>query len=440
MTGLRRVAALLLVVLTAYVVRQFAARPEARAGALAVGFALIAAALAGELFERARLPRISGYLVFGLVCGPYMADLISRPMARELQLVNGLAVALIAFVAGLEINFARLLPRLASLVRMSAVTLGTVYAAVFALVAALWPWLPIAPDAGPAARVGMATVVTALVVSFSPTVTIAVITESRARGPLSELVLAVVVLADLALIVAFSLAMQFARWSTGAASPGDVSLLARLGWEIFGSVAFGAAVGAAFAFYLRAIGREVTVALLALCALLAEGGGRLHLEPLLAALSAGLVVENVAPPEGDALKDAVERGALPVLILFFAAAGASIHLDALAAVGMVAIGLSLARIVFIRVGTAAGAWAAGIPPGVGRLAWMGFVSQAGVTLGLAIVVAAEYPDWGTRAGTLVVALVALHELIGPILFRAALVRAGEVGRMEGGPEPSAAPA
>ena len=63
---------------------------------------------------------------------------------------------------------------------------------------------------------------------------------------------------------------------------------------------------------------------------------------------------------------------------------------------------------------------------------MGLVSQAGVTLGLAIIVATEFPGWGVRLQALIVALIAMHEMVGPILFRAALLRAGEVGRMDSG--------
>jgi hypothetical protein len=61
---------------------------------------------------------------------------------------------------------------------------------------------------------------------------------------------------------------------------------------------------------------------------------------------------------------------------------------------------------------------------------MGLISQAGVTLGIAIIIASEFPGWGVAVQTLVVAMIALHELVGPILFKAALVRAGEVGRMD----------
>jgi hypothetical protein len=61
---------------------------------------------------------------------------------------------------------------------------------------------------------------------------------------------------------------------------------------------------------------------------------------------------------------------------------------------------------------------------------MGLVSQAGVTLGLAILINAEFPDWGGRLYALIVSMITLHETIGPILFRSALAKAGEVGKMD----------
>jgi Kef-type K+ transport system membrane component KefB len=267
-----------------------------------------------------------------------------------------------------------------------------------------------------------------VLVSFSPTVTIAVVTEARARGPLTELALAVVVLADLALILGFALVLQFMRTLTGLGAA-EVGLVPYLSWDIFGSLALGAMVGALFAFYLRLVGREVTLVLLAMCVLLSAAGQAFHVEPLLSALAAGLVVENIAPPEGDALRHAVERGALPVLVVFFAAAGASLHVDALATFGPIALGLAALRMAGIWLGVRAGVARAGMG-GPAPLLWMGLVSQAGVTLGLTIIVANEFADWGPRIQTLVVALIAIHELIGPILFRTALARAGEVGMMD----------
>ena len=157
------------------------------------------------------------------------------------------------------------------------------------------------------------------------------IAETGARGRLSDLVLAMVVLADLLVLVLFSLAhaarprrprRPVAPWS-------GASVLVRLVWEIGGAVAFGSLVGALFALYLRYVGREVTLVLLGVCALLSQVGATQRLEPLLAALAAGVVIENLAVAQGDALRSAVQRGALPVLVMFFVAVGSSLRLEAL---------------------------------------------------------------------------------------------------------------
>lgn len=429
---MRRLLALVLTIgvvwLVVSVTGDTAAPP--RATALALGFALIAAALTGALFERIHLPRVSGYLVFGMVCGPYLANIITRSMARDLQLVNGLAIALIALIAGLELNYRRLKPRLAAMTRLGAMIVALMYAVLIPVFWLAWPYLPIYPEASGAARVALTVLTTTVVVSFSPTVTIAVIADTRARGPLSEMALAVVVLTDLALIVLFSFAMQMVRWSLGGGEAGGGDLFARLTWEIFGSFAFGAALGAVFALYLRYVGSETVVALLALCVLLAALGPYLHFEPLLAALAAGLVIENIAQPSGDALKEAVERGALPILVVFFAAAGASLHLDAIASIGLMAAGVAALRMAAIRGASAVAVRFSGVPEQPGQLVWMSLISQAGVTLGLTILIAREFPDWGLRLQTLMVALIAMHELVGPVLFKAALSRAGEIGRMD----------
>ena len=147
----------------------------------------------------------------------------------------------------------------------------------------------------------------------------------------------------------------------------------------------------------RFVGREVTLVLLGLCVLLSAGGTYLRFEPLLAALAAGLVVENIAPPRGDVLRVAVEEGALPVLVIFFAAAGASLRLDAVAQLGVIAVAISAFRIFSIRTATAVGGRVSGLRPDHRRLVWMGLVSQAGVTLGLAVIVANQYPGWGNAS-------------------------------------------
>src|SRR5215207_9564508 len=122
---MRRVAALGLAVLAVIWVRALGATVTVgTAGtALALGFTLLGAWIAGDVFRRFNLPRVSGYLVFGVLTGPYLGNVISTSMAGQLQVITGIATTVIALIAGLSLNFERLGERVASITRMAATTL-----------------------------------------------------------------------------------------------------------------------------------------------------------------------------------------------------------------------------------------------------------------------------------------------------------------------------
>ena len=420
-----RLGGLLVILATMVAIQRLGPPRAASTVMLPLGFALIAGYLLGAVTERLRLPRLSGYLLFGLLCGPYLLNLITTAMARDLPVVNGFALAFIALVAGLELNLHRLRKQLRTVVIVGGGVMLGALALLTLLLYAMWPLLPLGEAGQGASRFSAALLTAALIVSFSPTVTIAVITESRARGTYSDLVMATVIVADLLLIVVFALGLQLARFTTATAA-NDVGVGVQLSWDLLGSLAFGGIVGAAFGAYLRWIGREVTLALLGVCAVLAVVAPLVHLELIVAALAAGLVVENVAPPEGDSLRAAMENGALPVIVAFFAAAGASLELDVLAAIGVTALLIAMIRFLLIRGTAEAVNRAASLTHTPARFVWMGLISQAGVTLGLATIVASEFPTWGRSVQTLIVALTGIHVLVGPILLRAGLQRAGDI--------------
>ena len=425
---MKRIASVALVVVAVLWVRQInpASTTEPASTALALGFTLVAAMVTGDLLRRFRLPRLTGYLLFGLLFGPYFGNVISESMARELQLVNGLATTLISFIAGLAINLERLGSRAAGIARLTVVTLGIAITGLFVVAWIAWPWLPVAPQTTGLAKLTMIALSVVVVVSFSPTMTAAVISETGARGHLSDLVLAMVVLADIVVLVLFSLLMQGARFTLVEGGGSDVNVLVRLAWEIGGAVAFGSLVGALFALYLRYVARETAIVLIAVCAVLSQVGATQRFEPLLAAMAAGLVIENFAVAQGDALKVALQRGALPVLVVFFVAVGTSLRLDATVTMGVVAIGLVTIRIGLIRLGLAVGLRVSDVDRRTGVYAWTGLISQAGITLGLASVLATEFPTWGGQVQILLVALIAIDELVGPTAFRTGLAYAGEI--------------
>ncbi|HEY5617199.1 MAG TPA: trehalose-6-phosphate synthase [Vicinamibacterales bacterium] len=424
---MKRLAALLLAIAAVVWVRRIGgtAALGSAGTALALGFTLLGAWIAGDALRRFQLPRLTGYLLFGVLAGPYLGNLINELMASQLQVITGIATTLIALIAGLSLNFERLGRRLSAIAYMTVTALVVAMVGLFAFAWIAWPWLGLAPDAIGLQRLVMILLLVTMVISFSPTMTAAVTAETGARGRLSELVITMVLVADLVLLVLFSLAMQLARIVFGSEGA-EVNVAARFAWEIGGATAFGALVGAMFALYVRYVGREVTLVLIAACALLSQVGTTQNFEPLLAAVTAGLVIENLSAPQGEALRAAVQRGAPPILLIFFAAVGASLRLDALAVVGAAAIALSVFRLVMIRLGVVAGLRVSGVDRDPAGYAWTGLISQAGITLGFGSIVAAEFPEWGANVQTLLVALIAIHELVGPIVFRQGLARAGEL--------------
>jgi trehalose 6-phosphate synthase len=429
----RRLAALAITMALAWFVVVRLGGGGAGETALALGVALLAASVVGWLFQFLHLPRITGYLVFGILCGPSVANILTLSMARDLRVANGLALAILAFIAGLQIDFARLRPKLSGMLGFGAATILLMWVGLGLALYALWPSLPMGGSLTGSERAAAAALAAVVLGGFSPALTVAVITESRARGPLADLAVVVVVLSELSAVVCFAVCVDVTRAVFDMAPAGQQGIVASTLWELFTSLAFGAIVGSLFVLYLRYIGREVTLVLLALCAVLSGLGAWLNFAPLLAGLAAGLVVQNVAAPAGNVLRDAIERDAMPVLVLFFAAAGASIQVDAVSRVGLVALGVASVRLILVRAATwiaAAPSWSAAAPEK--HTLWRALLPMPALATAMAGVVAADHPEWGASLQDVVFAVVGTYALIGPIVFRTALVRAGEIGRSDGG--------
>jgi alpha,alpha-trehalose-phosphate synthase [UDP-forming] len=395
--------------------------------ALGLGVALVAASIVGWLFEFLRLPRITGYLIFGLLCGPAVANLITEPMARDLRVVSGFAIGIIAFIAGLQLNLMGLGHRLGAIVRLSLTTVAVALVGMTAVVFVLWRWLPFGAELTGLQRVSASVLVGTLLIGVSPILTTAVIAERRARGSLATVATAVVVCVELLVILCFAIALEVARAAFHTQQGSELAVALSMVWVVFGSIAFGGLLGSLFCLYLRYVGRETTVVLLALFALFTGLGAQLHFQPLLSGLAAGLVVQNVMGQAGDVLRDSLARGAMPVFVLFFASLGASMQVDAIAALGITALAVSMLRAVLLRTGARFGARAAGLDTPASPFLWRAFISTSEITLGLTAFVVSEHPAWAGQLEMLMIAIVAMHQLVGPIAFRASLAQLREIG-------------
>jgi Kef-type K+ transport system membrane component KefB len=394
--------------------------------ALAFGFLLLIAFFGGKALANLRLPRLTGYIVAGLIVGPSVLGLVTRDMVRALGPVQGVAICLIALVAGGELNISRMRPLFRTIGWMMLfVVFGCAIACTLCLFA-LQHWLPFLHDSSIGQRAAVCLVLGVSLAALSPAVVMALLSESEAEGILSRTMLGVVVAADLVVIVLFALVASGAQAALGGGtSVKDVAL--HVSWELFGSALVGMGVGGVVALYLRKVKSSRALFVLLVCVVMSEVGSRLALDPLIIGLSAGLFMENVAEVETTELVHDIEAAALPVYVVFFAVAGAALRLDLLSAVAVPAVIVVLVRVGSIWFGSRVAAWRAGAEPVIARWAFAGFLPQAGLALALPLLYPRVLPGVAEGAAALVLGVVGLNQLLMPALLRLALVRSGEAG-------------
>ena len=406
---------------------------------LSFGYLLLTAFFVGELFKRIRLPKLTGYIATGIVIGPGVLGLVSDLALANLQIVTGVAVALIALTAGTEIELRAMRPLFRSIAWITLVAVGGTTVLLGAAVFLARPLLPFMADMPASRALAVSLVLGVVMVAQSPAVVVALRNELSADGPVARTVLGVVVIADLVVILLFAIVTALAK-SVFGASAGISDTMSALAWELLGSLVAGVLVGAVLATYLRRVQGGAAIFVMAVCFIVAEVGRRVHFDPLLVALSAGIFIRNLSTA-GDRLHREIEASALPVYVVFFAVAGATIHLDVLAVVGVPAAIFVVVRALGLLVGTRAGGWLADAPAVVQRYAGFGLLPQAGLALALAMLFAKTFPEFGAEAGALTLGVVAINEILAPALYRVALIRSGDASRAAlATPLPSAPPA
>ena len=427
---IRRLVVLLLLVGGTILIAPLRAPTEGVIGPstlLSFGILLLTADTLGQLAHDLRLPRLLGYLLAGLVLGPTLLAVVPESAVGDLAMMKQLAVGLIGLLAGVELR----LPDL----RQRGKTIGAIVAAQTLLLVPLLAagvlllrnQLPFAAGLVGGALVAVAVLVATTLTVNSPMVTLAVLSETRARGPVAKTVLGVVLVADVLIIVLFTVALAVAQGAIGdGTGPVAAELFTRLWRDVFGSILAGVVIGGIVSLYLRFVQREMVVFAVMVVFATAFAAQALHFELLLSLLVAGFLVENVAPVRAEPLVHALEAIGGPTFVVFFALAGAELHLEVFATLWPVVLGLAALRAAGIYAGARLGSRVDGAEEPVRRYTWMGLVSQAGVALGLATMVAERFPGVGAGIQVVVVGVIVLNETAGPVLFREALRRAGEI--------------
>ena len=387
-----------------------------------VGVMAIAGLFVGKLAGLAHLPSIIGFMIVGVVIGPSLLGILDLEVQRSLGFLSNIALGFVALSIGLELKF-RTLRNLGS--GIAAVILGEALVASILVTIAVYL---VSRDLGLAILFG------ALAPASAPAGTVAVIKEYRASGRLTQALYAVVGFDDGLGIVIFGFASAVVKaMTTGDGGIGTLLFSPLI--EIGLSVIVGVAIALLYGLILRKLeqGRDVFIVTFGVVLLTIGVSEALGISIIFTNLVVGVAVvntqrERVTKPIGANLN------VMPLLfLLFFILAGANLHIDALPALGLIGIAYIFAR----AIGKISGAW---LGATIGRterkirnLTGLGILSQAGVAIGLALVVKEEFGslnEWGARAGDIVITTITatsiVFETVGPLLAKLALKRAGEI--------------
>jgi len=379
---------------------------------LSVGLVILLGLLGGKLAHRVKIPRVTGYMLTGLVMGPSLVGLLSSGTLQDIHLINDIALGLILFAIGGEVEFSHLK---SMGMKVIWIALSESIGAFFLVFLVSW-WLT---------RDGsLAMVLGAISMATAPGVTLLVIREYVTRGPLTDTLLAVVALNNVICLVSFAVFFNVFQYLEGIQ-------LSEVLWNFIkgtgGSILIGGTVGAMITYWEQKID-DLSELLLVIIAGLLLGIGlakELGISHLFVCLIIGAVTNNLSMMHRLVYAE-LRQTEMPFYVAFFVLSGASLHIGSLQHLGILGIGYLIARPVGKILGSYWAGRKFGAEPQVTQNLGIALFPQAGVAIGMAITVNEIYPDYGQVVSTVILSSVIVYEGFGPFLTKLALGRAKEI--------------
>ena len=395
---------------------------------LAFGYLLLVAFFAGKVVSRIKLPRLTGYLIAGVVSGPFVLGLVSTDMTGTLKIVSNACDVHPRPDRGWRARSEADPAADAHAARDHGLRRArrgrrAIRAAVLDPAAVpLFAPLTLIQSVAVCGLLGVA------LSAQSPAVAMALLSEMKADGPLSRLVLATVVVADLVVVIVYSVVAAVAGSVMGGeVDISDTVLEIRVGADGLDGVRRDHRDPDRSVHPDRQSGASLFALLV--CVIVAEIGGRIHLDPLVVMLAAGVWLRNFSRADANALLHGFETAELPVYLVFFALAGTKLNLTDLWATLIPVLIIAITRGGVFFMGSRVACKRTGADPVIAKFAWTGLVPQAGLSLALVAVIQKTFPlTFGPAAGVLLLSVVGVNQLVAPVLLRISLIRSGEAGK------------
>jgi Kef-type K+ transport system membrane component KefB len=380
-----------------------------------LAIALILSLLAGKIVKKIHLPNVTGYLIIGLIAGPYCLKLLSIEVVEQFSIIPDIALGFIAFSIGAEF-------KLSYLKKVGKAPVIIAFTEAFGAVLVVDTILIATGN-----DIAFSLVLGAIAAATAPAATLMVVRQYKAKGPVTEALLPVVAIDDAVALMAFGLSVAVAK---AISSHGTASLSATLMEpliEIVGGLIFGAILGVILKFLTKwYTGRgnrlSVCVAMVLLCIGVSEVAG---FSPLLACMAMSAVFVNIANIS-ETIFEQVDRVTPPIFMLFFFVSGAELDISILPTVGVIGSLYVIFRVIGKVLGASLGAWISNAEGVVKKYLGFTLIPQAGVAIGLASVAMTVVPEYGNKIRTIILCGTVIYELFGPVITKLALKKAGEI--------------
>lgn len=390
---------------------------------LVLGICLAGGLLISRLMKLVNLPNVTGYLIVGLLIGPYVTKLITLEDIGKLSVITEVALGFIAFSIGGEF-------KLTYMKKIGGKLIGITMMQALCAVGFVTIALLFVPGEY---RVPQALVLGAIAAATAPAATLMVVRQYKAKGPVTDTLLPVVAFDDAVGLIVFAVCFSLAK----VFATGSEITFREVAWnpihEILRSLIVGGIIGAILGLCMRFFRSRANRLCLMITAVIIGTALSITFEmsSLLTCMMIGAVFANMRIDAIDIL-DNNERWTPPLFMLFFVLSGAQLDLTILKAAGLVGIIYIVCRSLGKYLGAYWGSAMAKADTKVKKYLGITLLPQAGVAIGMAQVVSAspELKAFSAQIVTVVLFATLVYELIGPVLTKIALVKAGEIAKPE----------
>lgn len=382
-----------------------------------ISITIFAGIAMGKLASTFKLPNVTGYLFAGVLLGPSVLCIVPKDVVPQLSIIPEIALSFIAYTIGSELNLKFLKKTGTSIIVITILeALGAVFAVSLGMIFIFKQ------------NISMSIVLGSIAASTAPAATIMVIRQYQAKGPLVDTLIPVVAMDDAIGIIAFGIAMAIAQsLSTTAQNVSLVWAMLQPVIQILLALLIGFIIGIGLIVVSKKTRGENTLLSLTIAAVFLASGiaESFGLSALLCSMMVGATVSNIATNSHRVIS-VIDRVTAPIFIAFFAIAALDLELAVIGEVGLIGVAYVIFRIIGKMLGSYAGARMTHAPEVVQKYLGFTLLTQAGVAIGLAIIAEKILSGIGSEIKTIILFSTLIYELIGPVIAKTVLVKAGEI--------------